>query len=388
MTKSGKINAQPGVLLVATASYAGMGPYVVKIVNEVLSASREADSHVRAYVLLVDDVDCYYQRNIDDANRGQTTIITYANSKLHKLRLLVAPPRCVTHALRRLCRTKHIDTVHFLSGDALYLPLIKECTRQYKTFLTVHDAAAHDAAKSWYKMLRQEILYRKFYRAIDVTPHLITNSRTQQDYLSARYPSKSVRFHSFPTLVTPRISTGILQPPELHGITNYILFFGRIEKYKGVDLLCEAFRMSAKLRDNYRLVIAGTGELPATAHENGIITINRYIADEEVAALMRGAACVVFPYISATQSGVLSLSCYFRRPTVVSDIPFFMEHVARAPIALTFSSGSVEGLVRALIKVLQSPSREMIDAQESYYDTHYRDGQTANSLMSIYTDEL
>ena len=163
----------------------------------------------------LDDVDSYYQRNIDDANRGQTTIITYANSKLHKLRLLVAPPRCVTHALRRLCRTKHIDTVHFLSGDALYLPLIKECTRQYKTFLTVHDAAAHDAAKSWYKMLRQEILYRKFYRAIDVTPHLITNSRTQQDYLSARYPSKSVRFHSFPTLVTPRISTGILQPPEL-----------------------------------------------------------------------------------------------------------------------------------------------------------------------------
>lgn len=237
-------------------------------------------------------------------------------------------------------------------------------------------------------MLRQEILYRKFYRAIDVTPHLITNSRTQQDYLSARYPSKSVRFHSFPTLVTPRISTGILQPPELQGITNYILFFGRIEKYKGVDLLCEAFRMSAKLRDNYRLVIAGTGEPPATAHENGIITINRYIADEEVAALMRGAACVVFPYISATQSGVLSLSCYFRRPTVVSDIPFFMEHVARAPIALTFSSGSVEGLVRALIKVLQSPSREMIDAQESYYDTHYRDGQTATSLMSIYTDEL
>lgn len=386
MKKSGNNKVLPGVLLVATASYAGMGPYVVTIVNEVLSASRDAGSLVRAYALLVDGVDGYYQRNIDGANRGQTTIITYANSKLHKLRLLVSPPRRIARALRRLCLKEHISMVHFLSGDAFYLPLIKACVRRYKTFLTVHDASAHEAEKSWHKMLRQKIQYRKFCGAIDAVSHLITNSRTQQADLAGRYPSKSVAFHPFPSLVTPRISSGNRRLPELQGIADYILFFGRIEKYKGVGLLCEAYLTSEALRADRRLVIAGAGELPQVAQADGIVSINRYIADDEVAALMRGAACVVFPYVSATQSGVLSLACYFQRPTVVSDVPFFMEHVARAPIALTFASGSVEDLQRAILEALQRGDSAMAAAQASYYDTNYRNGLTASCLMAVYTD--
>lgn len=70
-------------------------------------------------------------------------------------------------------------------------------------------------------------------------------------------------------------------------------------------------------------MIAGSGEVyfPIQKYEN-IILINRYIKDEEIAWLFNHAKLTVYPYISATQSGVLSVSCYFGKPIIASDVPF------------------------------------------------------------------
>jgi glycosyltransferase involved in cell wall biosynthesis len=372
--------------MVATTSYAGMGPYVVKIVNETLAASRMPGSKAKVHALMVDDTDNYYQLNIDKENLPQCTFVPYANNKLHKLRLLISPPRCVTKALREICVQKNIDVVHFISGDALYASLIEECCSRYKTFLTVHDTMAHDAKKSWHKMLRMKIIYDKYFKSISIASHLITNSHTQANHLKAHYPDKAIYYLPFPTLVTPRISHGKLLPNELKGVPPYILFFGRIEKYKGVDVLYEAFKTCEPLKQKYRLVIAGSGELSFVPDPSHTIFINRYIADEEVAELFRHAACVVFPYISATQSGVLSLACYFQTPTIVSDVPFFMEHVSRSPIALTFSNGSVSDLQQSLIRILNTPDQGMLKAQVEYYETEYRQGLISDQLIDIYTD--
>jgi len=94
---------------------------------------------------------------------------------------------------------------------------------------------------------------------------------------------------------------------------------------------------------------------------------------------------VVFPYISATQSGVLSLACYFRKPALVSDVPFFMEHVSRSPIAQTFKNGSVPDLQQSLIQILHASDERMAEAQAEYYNKEYRLGQISNRLMDIYT---
>ena len=385
MESENTMNRPTRVLLVATSSYAGMGPYVIKIVNEVLSVSRLSKGQIQAYALMVDDTNSYFRRNVDEENLKQCTFIPYANNKLHKLRLLISPPRCVVKALHKICEEKSIDVVHFLSGDALYVSLIEECVHKYKTFLTVHDTSAHDAQKSWYKMFRMKIIYDKYFKAMSIAPHLITNSHSQVNYLTREYPHKSIYYVPFPSLVTSGISDGKLLPKELKGKHNYILFFGRIEKYKGVDLLYEAFSTNASLYQNYQLVIAGAGSLSFEPDTNHTLFINRYIADEEVAEMFRHAACVVFPYISATQSGVLSLACYFRKPTLVSDVPFFMEHVSRSPIALTFKNGSVSDLQQSLIQILHAPDERMAEAQEEYYNQEYRPGQISNRLMDIYT---
>jgi len=167
----------------------------------------------------------------------------------------------------------------------------------------------------------------------------------------------------------------------------YILFFGRIEKYKGIELLYEAYIQNPYLLDNYKLVIAGSGDVYFDIdrrYADRVVLINRYIDDREIASLYRNAACAVYPYTSATQSGVLSLSCYFQTPSLVSDVPFFAGQVRQAPIADTFANGDAGSLSTALEKLLRQDQAPMRAAQKAYYENEYKEGQIRQQLLSIY----
>lgn len=95
---------------------------------------------------------------------------------------------------------------------------------------------------------------------------------------------------------------------------------------------------SAELHDNYTLVVAGSGQLgfERVADEKNVVMINRYIKDSEVAYLYQHAQCVVYPYISATQSGVLSLAFYYQTPVLASNVPFFKSIIEPSGTGLLF----------------------------------------------------
>ena len=150
----------------------------------------------------------------------------------------------------------------------------------------------------------------------------------------------------------------------------YILFFGRIEKYKGVNNLYKAFSANSELSKNYILVIAGNGELgiDGIGRDKNVLLIQRYIMDSEVAYLYKNAACVVYPYISATQSGVLSLAYYFGTPVLASDVPFFKNIIAPNQAGLLFESGNVQNLGSQLMKILTedvSLKQQLMEIYES-----------------------
>ena len=107
------------------------------------------------------------------------------------------------------------------------------------------------------------------------------------------------------------------------------LFFGIVRKYKGLDILLQAMAMLIKEHSNVRLLIAGEFyESDAPYRElietlgmaNAVKIENRYIPNEDVAQYFHASDCVVMPYRSATQSGVLSVAYGFRKPVVVTDV--------------------------------------------------------------------
>lgn len=103
---------------------------------------------------------------------------------------------------------------------------------------------------------------------------------------------------------------------------NYFLFFGRIDKYKGLSTLLNAFNKLP--HGKLPLVIAGSGSLTseekALCGSEGVILINRYIDDGEMIWLIKNATCVILPYIEATQSGIIPISYHYGVPVITSGV--------------------------------------------------------------------
>lgn len=110
--------------------------------------------------------------------------------------------------------------------------------------------------------------------------------------------------------------------------TQLVLFFGLIRKYKGLDLLIEAF-VQLKKNSNIKLLIAGEFYEDQQPYldlikqhelEEQIILHGKFIANEEVKLYFSATDLVALPYRTATQSGVTQVSFHFEVPTLVTNV--------------------------------------------------------------------
>lgn len=111
---------------------------------------------------------------------------------------------------------------------------------------------------------------------------------------------------------------------------RYLLFFGLIRAYKGLDWLLEACARSKAISEGrYRLIVAGefySGEeaYRSQAKQLGldeqIVWHTRFVPDSEVRHFFSAADLVVQPYKTATQSGVTQIAYHFLRPMLVTRV--------------------------------------------------------------------
>jgi D-inositol-3-phosphate glycosyltransferase len=117
---------------------------------------------------------------------------------------------------------------------------------------------------------------------------------------------------------------------------HYILFFGFIRDYKGLDLLLKAFADIRLRKYPLKLIVAGEFYCdPRPYHDlidqNGlkdrVIMSNDFIPDSEVVNYFCSADLVVQPYKSATQSGVTQIAYHFNKPMIITDVGGLAEFV-------------------------------------------------------------
>ena len=81
--------------------------------------------------------------------------------------------------------------------------------------------------------------------------------------------------------------------------------------------------------------------------------------------LFSRAGVVVYPYISATQSGVVSIASYFDKPMVVSNLPFFRQTCEGFEGIESFPPNDTQSLAAAITRSLKSSAstRRLYDSQ-------------------------
>jgi glycosyltransferase involved in cell wall biosynthesis len=115
----------------------------------------------------------------------------------------------------------------------------------------------------------------------------------------------------------------------LNPSNRYLLFFGFIRDYKGLDLLLEAMSDERIRSGNLKLIIAGEFYCDPSPYQaiiakhhlgESVIMINDFIPDSQVVNYFCAADIVVQPYKTATQSGVTQIAYHFGKPMIVTNV--------------------------------------------------------------------
>lgn len=160
--------------------------------------------------------------------------------------------------------------------------------------------------------------------------------------------------------LNPKVQVSVYPHPSFDFITSsveanissgYILFVGRIRTYKGVENLISAFTQ-LEIKEK-KLVIAGEGKLRVTP-DSKIKFINRWLGEDEIATLVNNAEVVIFPYIEASQSGLLPYCLSQNKKIVVTPLPGLLDQISSYKNAFITEGFKIDDLTLALTSAIQS----------------------------------
>ena len=143
---------------------------------------------------------------------------------------------------------------------------------------------------------------------------------------------------------------------------RYILFFGFIRDYKGLDLLLKAFANPYFRPNRIKLIIAGEFYTDKTEYldlikelnlEDDVILHTSYISNKEVQHYFNGADIIAQPYKSATQSGVTQIGYHFNKPMLVTNVGGLAESIQHMQVGYV-TEPQVDDISKALIDFFEN----------------------------------
>ena len=292
----------------------------------------------------------------------------------------------------------HAAIAHFTGVHLWNLPLIYALRRRGVPVIhTLHDLDPHHG-------VRFGPLIRLWNRLLIASGcHLLVHGRRyRQQLIAGGIPADRVTYtpllHGFLAADRPwppaeaEINTGDLNPDR----SLNVLFFGRVEAYKGIETLLAAWDGARNRREpgesalsapDSRLIIAGAvarglalPPLPA-----GVELRDQRVGDDQAEAVVRSAALLVLPYLDATQSALVAAAYACGLPVIVTDAGALSESVIPGETGWVVPAGDVDALAAALQEALADPARlrRMGAAGRTWFDARRREeGQTLAEMYA------
>jgi starch synthase len=219
----------------------------------------------------------------------------------------ISSPSAVKDAgkLRRLIRSWRPDVVHAHDNtDPRLLAIVSGLTRA----TTVHDPVPHPGQPPLPKV--EELVRRRWIRG---SAALVVHGTANAEALPAWACAKRVAVIPHGAAVRDRPLPVPNRPS--------VLLFGRLEPYKGVEVLLKAMERVWAERTDVRLIVAGRGPEAARVPVHPLIDLrDDYVPEAELDTLFSEATIAVLPYIEASHTGIGTTALGRGVPTIVSDV--------------------------------------------------------------------
>jgi glycosyltransferase involved in cell wall biosynthesis len=332
-----------------------------------------------ATILQFNDLDTY--KNIEDLEKvieenNFKRLSTYIKG-CHSAKLLIFKSRrsldprnlFIGIELANYIIKNRIDIIHF-DGQSARLMYILPLISKKNIYLTIHDPIQHSGEKYWktewvrkaYSFIANKIF---FYSTFALKQYI--KQHVKQNKILYNIPLKPYTY----------IST---YKKNVQKEDQYILFFGRISYYKGIDILVQSIKIVLLTYPDEQFIIAGDFQhnidlFNEIKNEKNINIINKHIEIEELAEIISKSKFIVCPYRDATQSGVLMTSFAMDKPVIATNVGSFPEYIEHGvngllsnPNHIDFAEQILSALNKNSFKIFENNIR---DSKKSVLENKY-----------------
>lgn len=229
-----------------------------------------------------------------------------------------------------------------------------------KIVLTAHNVntARRDKSDSWFNRLTLRIQYR-------LCSCIFAHTEKMKQEIVEEFGVPSARVCLIPYGINNAVPDSALTPAQARqklGIgpeEKVLLFFGRINPYKGVEYLLSAFEPLRARPDRYRLIVAGRPDdenygrslfqqMQNDVDHGRILLVPGHVPDEAIEIYFKAADALALPYRDIYQSGILFLGQSFGLPVLASDVGSFREEIVEGKTGFIFQPANPADLMRAI----------------------------------------
>ena len=286
-------------------------------------------------------------------------------------------------------REQHYDLVLFAYWMSFFAPcfgVIAKKLKNVKCIALVHNMIPHE------KTVLDRIFPPFFVKAMDGFVTLSKSVFNDIRRLDKNDKPKAWSPHPLYDHYGPKEPREVaLERLGLSKDYRYMLFFGLVRAYKGLDWLIQAFADDQLRKYPVKLIVAGEfyddkerylEEIQGYGLGKDVIVYDEFIPDNRVKDYFNAADIVVQPYKSATQSGVTQVAYHFEKPMLVTNVGGLEEIVPDGEVGYVVLP-EVHSITEALLDFFEHDRADEFACKASVEKSKYSWKTLSNVILDL-----
>lgn len=256
--------------------------------------------------------------------------------------------------LKKYLQENGIDVI-IIGMDFFWGPIINRAAESIGagTIFVVHEPKPHPGESFSMSFFKK----RNLAKSIPGADHVVTLTEHVKtcitDNYKVKYENISVIPHgafSYYKADTPR---------KLDGRDEIkLLYFGRIDYYKGLDILLSAFYELEQIQNAIQLEIWGSGDMQPYEEQvrkiKNLRIENRWVGEDEISTIFKDCDICILPYRDASQSGITGIAAHAAMPIVACPSPGLKEQLNDYGAVISGECTS-HSLKESLLNLVENP---------------------------------
>lgn len=277
-------------------------------------------------------------------------------------------------SLIKFIKSKKFDWIYFENVHLWNIILIIFCKKE-KIASSIHDIVVHDGDS------HSNIIY--FIYKIIIKKSRIIFVRNKEGLESIKtFKIVNNKYVKYMPLCYPFLKKNLCYKRK-----GKVLFFGRLNPYKGLDYLCQIaiclpkieFEICGKLSNNMYDFVEKCQNIPNINIKTG------FIEYEKLEDYFFNCDCVILPYRSATQSGVIIDAYRFSKPVIAFDVGSLHEEIIDEMTGYLIPKANIKYFSEAIEKIERMSELEYKRICSNAYDfgyKHYSMKKASNIILN------